>query len=93
MQFKDKNNKLGDFVKYFNSYNLTLEDETRGIVKDGHCGYTGNKIISEMIFNHLIDFGYINEEKVELTDYKKDFIFEPTGYTTKTDFSKIKTFL
>lgn len=93
MQFKDKNNKLGDFVKYFNSYNLTLEDETKGIVKDGHCGYVGNKIISEMIFNHLIDFGYIHSEKVELTEHTIDLIFEPNGYTIETDFSKVKTFL
>ena len=93
MQFKDNNNQLGDFVKYFNSYNLTLEDETRGIVKDGHCGYVGNKIISEMIFNHLIDFGYIKSEKVELTDHTIDFIFEPNGYTAETNFKKIKNFL
>lgn len=93
MKFRDSNNQLGDFVKFFNSFNLTLEDETRGIVKDGHCGYVGNKIISEMIFNHLIDFGYIQQEKVELTDHKVDLIFEPNGYTPETNFSEIKIFL
>ena len=93
MKFRDKDNKLGDFVRYFNSYNLTLEDETRGVVKDGHSGYVGNKIISEMIFNHLIDFGYIQSEKVELTDPTIDLIFEPNGYTPETNFSQVKIFL
>lgn len=93
MQFKASDGKMGDFVRYFNSYNLTLEDETRGVVMDGHCGYVGNKIISEMIFNHLVDFGYIHQEKVELTDHTLDLIFEPNGYTPETNFSQVKIFL
>lgn len=93
LQFKDSDGQMGDLVKYFNSYNLTLEDETRGVIKDGHCGYVGNKIISEMIHNQLIDFGYIKSEKVKLTDHTLDLIFEPNGYTPETNFENIKTFL
>lgn len=93
LKFKDSDGKLGDFVRYFITHNLTLEDETRGVIKDGHCGYTGNKIISEMIYNQLIDFGYIKQDKVELTDYRTDFIFEPNGYTNETNFENVKIFL
>lgn len=93
LQFKDKTGKVGDLVRYFNSYNLTLEDETRGIIKDGHCGYVGNKIISEMIYNQLIDFGYLNSNKVELTDHTIDVIFEPNGYTELTNFSELNKIL
>lgn len=93
LKFKDSNGEWGDLVRYFNSYNLTLEDETRGVIKDGHCGYVGNKIISEMIYNQLIDFGYIKSEKVELTDHTIDLIFEPNGYTAETNFENLKTFL
>lgn len=86
LEFPTDTNEMGDFVRYFNSYKLTLHDETRGVIKDGHCGYVGNKIISEMIYNKLIDFGYINSNKVELTDHTIDIIFEPNGFTELTKF-------
>ena len=93
LHFKDKTEKIGDLVRYFNSYNLTLEDETRGIIKDGHCGYVGNKIISELIYNQLIDYGYLNSNKIEITDHTIDVIFEPNGYTELTNFSELNKIL
>lgn len=89
LKFLDSTGKYGDFVRYFNSFKLTLEDETQGVIKDGHCGYVGNKIISQMIYNQLIDFGYINSEKIKLMDYKVDVIFEPTGLTAMSNFSQM----
>lgn len=89
LKFPTDTNEMGDLVRYFNSHNLTLNDETHGVIKDGHCGYVGNKIISEMIYNQLIDFKYINSDKVDLTDYKKDLIFEPNGFTPETNFMEI----
>jgi hypothetical protein len=83
----------GDFVQYFNSHNLGLDSETRGVIKDGHCGYVGNKIISELIHNQLIDYGYLNSNKVEITDYKIDVIFKPNGYNELTNFSDLNKFL
>jgi hypothetical protein len=90
LEFPTDTDEIGDLVRYFNSHNLTLTDETRGIIKDGHCGYVGNKIISEMIYNQLIDFGYLDSNKVELTDNTIDVIFEPTGFTEYTNFLEIQ---
>ena len=86
LSFPTDTDEIGDLVRYFNTHKLTLEDETRGVVKDGHCGYVGNKIISEMIYNQIIDFGYIDSNKVELTDHTIDLIFGPNGYTEYTNF-------
>lgn len=90
LKFPTDTNETGDLVRYFNSHNLTLNDETRGIIKDGHCGYVGNKIISEMIYNQLVDFGYIDSAKIELTDHTIDLIFEPNGFTEHTNFLEIE---
>jgi hypothetical protein len=87
--FPNDTNKPGDFVQYFNSHNLSLTKETRGVIKDGHCGYVGNKIISEMIHNQLIDYGYLNSNKIKLTDHKIDLIFKPTGFNENTNFLEI----
>jgi hypothetical protein len=92
LKFKLRTGDVVDLVRYFNSYKLTLEDETRGVIKDGHCGYVGNKIISELIYNQLIDYGYLNSSKVEITDYTIDVIFEPNGYTELTNFSHLDKF-
>jgi hypothetical protein len=87
--FPNDTNKPGDFVQYFNSHNLSLTKETRGVIKDGRCGYVGNKIISEMIHNQLIDYGYLNSNKIKLTDHKIDLIFKPTGFNENTNFLEI----
>jgi hypothetical protein len=92
LKFKLRTGEVVDLVRYFNSYKLTLEDETRGVIKDGHCGYVGNKIISELIYNQLIDYGYLNSNKIEITDYTIDVIFEPNGYTELTNFSQLDKF-
>jgi len=86
--FPSKTNKTkkGDFVQFFNEHNLTLTEETKGVIKDGHSGYVGNKITAEIIYNHLIDMDVIDSTKVELTDYTKDYIFEPTGKTPMDNF-------
>ena len=89
LKFPIDKNKFGDFVHFFGYNKLSLDYETRGIIKDGHCGYVGNKIISELIYNQLIDFGYINSSKVELTDHTIDLIFEPNGFTEYTNFLEI----
>jgi hypothetical protein len=76
-------------VQYFNSHNLGLDSETRGVIKDGHCGYVGNKIISELIYNQLIDYGYLTSNKIEITDHTIDVIFKPNNYTELTNFSDL----
>jgi len=63
-----------------------LTDETKGVIKDGHAGYIGNKLIAEIIHNHLIDVDVIDSTKVELTDYTKDYIFKPSGKTPMDNF-------
>lgn len=87
--FPNDTDKLGDFVQYFNSHDLSLHTETRGVIKDGHCGYVGNKIISEMIYNKLIDFGYLDFNKIELTDHTIDLIFKPNRFDENTNFLEL----
>jgi hypothetical protein len=89
LKFPTTTDKWGDFVQFYNSHNLTLTDETRGVIRDGHCGYVGNKIISERIYNQLIDFGYINKNKIDITDHTLDVLFNPTGNTAMTNFLEI----
>lgn len=93
LKFPTTTDKWGDFVQFYMSHKLSLTDETRGVIRDGHCGYVGNKIISELIHNQLIDYGYINKNKVDITDYKKDMIFKPTGNTEMTNFSELNRIL
>ena len=93
LKFPTTTDKWGDFVQFYTSYKLSLTDETRGVIRDGHCGYVGNKIISERIYNQLIDYGYINKNKINITDYKKDMLFKPTGNTEMTNFSELNRIL
>jgi hypothetical protein len=93
LKFPVINHKPADFVHFFTSHNLSLDIETRGIIKDGHCGYVGNKMISEMIYNQLIDYGYLKSNKVEITDHTIDVIFEPNGYDEFTNFSELTKIL
>ena len=86
LKFPTTTEKWGDFVQFYMSHKLSLTDETRGVIRDGHCGYVGNKIISELIYNQLIDYEYLNSNKIKLTNHKIDVIFKPTGNTEMTNF-------
>jgi hypothetical protein len=46
--------------------NLRIKDDTNNEVSDYHFGYIGNKAISEVIYNHLIDNHLLNTEKIDI---------------------------
>lgn len=49
-----------NFVQFMDFNKLSITDETLGSHTDGHCGIKANKIISNVIYNKLIDSEYIN---------------------------------
>lgn len=44
---------LIDFIEYIDEHNLTLEDITKGLVKDPHFSLEGNKNIANIIYEQL----------------------------------------
>jgi len=58
-----------NFVEFINQNNLTITDETNGMVSDGHGGFKANNIISKCVYNKLVDFDFINSKKLEI-DWK-----------------------
>ena len=46
--------------------NLRIKDETNNVINDYHFGYKGNKVISEVIYNHMIDTNLLNTEKINI---------------------------
>jgi len=50
------------FVTYYGSNNYTIESDTNGKCKDGHMGMTGAKIVSKIIYQHLLDHKFIDKK-------------------------------
>jgi hypothetical protein len=66
--------KQNDFIGFCGENNLTISDETNGKYTDGHNGYICNKLVSEIVYNKLVDDYFISYSKIK-TDWKsyKDF--------------------
>lgn len=50
------------FVTYFGENDYTIESDTNGLCPDGHMGMTGAKLVSKIIYNHLIDNKFIGKK-------------------------------
>lgn len=59
-----KKNK--DFLTFLSDNDLTIDSETNGIVNDYHGSFKFNTIVSEVIFNKLIEYNYLNREKINI---------------------------
>jgi hypothetical protein len=46
--------------------NLDITNETNYTFQDFHSGFHGNKIIAKIAFNHLIQFGYIDDLQFDI---------------------------
>lgn len=57
---------------------LTISEETNKLVEDGHCGFKANKIVANVVYNKLIELGYIDGYRKEINwkYYKKLNIFK-----------------
>ena len=58
-----------DFTKFTNINGLELDIETNYLYDDKHNGYVATKIISQSIYNHLIDVKLLDLEKINI-DYE-----------------------
>ena len=76
------NNPYVDDFRFDGDYNNFIDVGTDGT----HPGPKHNKSYVNKLYNHLIDMDVIDSIKVELTDYTKDYIFEPTGKTPMDNF-------
>jgi hypothetical protein len=60
--FKSNNN----FVKFIDENNLRISDETMGRYNDNHSGFKGAKIVSECVYNKLVEDGLINNNFINI---------------------------
>lgn len=86
IDFQSLNNKLKlpnktDLYDLISQAKLTIRDETHGSINDLHFGYYGNKLISEILFNKLIDLSKISATKINI-----DWNFYEKIYLKKNNF-------
>ena len=55
-----------DFVEFSYKNKLTIKDETNGRLGDLHNGFKSNKLVSHIIYNRLVDDGYVSLPKNEI---------------------------
>lgn len=64
-------NNCFDIVSFITD-GFRIKDETDNKFDDFHAGYETNKYISKLVFNKLVEMGYINQNKFDLeVEYNK----------------------
>jgi hypothetical protein len=63
-------NQNNDFIKFTNINGLEIDIETDNRYIDKHNGYISNKIVSQTIYNTLIDMGLLDLKKINIDYYE-----------------------
>lgn len=69
----ESNIELPSIYQFISDNKLKIEYETNFVYNDFHAGYRGNKIISKLVYNSLIDNNFIEGEKFNIKQELKDY--------------------
>jgi hypothetical protein len=74
LEYNINGNITPDWYGEASSKKYLIEDETNGIIRDGHQGYFINNIVAKTIYNKLVEEFYITGDELSIENTHDDFL-------------------